>query len=44
MARMPGRTAQVQAAITAVALMAVAITACGTSRSSINATGPPGDS
>ena len=34
MTRMPGRTAQVQAAITVFALMAVAITACDTSQPS----------
>ena len=38
---MPGRTAQVQAAITALALIAVAITACGTSRLSSRAAIPP---
>ena len=38
---MPGRTAQVQAAITALALIAVAITACGVSRPSSRLAAPP---
>ena len=41
MTRMPGRTAQVQAAITALALMAVAITACDTSQPSSRTAVPP---
>jgi hypothetical protein len=38
---MPGRTAQVRAAITAFALMAVAIAACGTSQPSSRTAIPP---
>jgi hypothetical protein len=41
MTTMPGRTAQVRAAITALALMAVAITACDTSQPSSGAAIPP---
>jgi hypothetical protein len=41
MTRMPGRTAQVQAAITALALMTVATAACGTSRPSSRTAIPP---
>ena len=41
MTRMPGRTAQVQTAITTLALMAVATTACDTSQPSSRTAIPP---
>src|SRR5690348_18452854 len=41
MTRMPGRAAQVHAAVTALALMAAAVTACGTSRPSSRTAIPP---
>jgi hypothetical protein len=41
MSRTPGRTTQVRAAITVLALMAVAIAACGTSRPSPRIAIPP---